>query len=76
MTTQSKKKPHPNSLANLSKTGTKPKYGERKKYCQLGLTPTARKRLEQMAQEWECRSMSELVEQIARGKFVLSRVEN
>ena len=63
-------------MANLSKTGTKPKYGEKKKYCQLGLTPTARERLRQLALEWKCGSMSELVEQIARGKFVLSRIKN
>ena len=73
MTLKSKRKINPNSLANLSKTGTKPKYGERKAYCHLGITPTAKERLKEMAHEWECGSMSEFVEQIARGKFVLSR---
>jgi hypothetical protein len=62
---------NPNSLENL-KPGSQPKYGERKRPLQLTVTPTAISGAQQVALELGCSTLSELVERIGRGAFVLS----
>jgi hypothetical protein len=62
---------NPNSLEN-HKPGSQPKYGERKRPLQLTVTPTAISGAQQVALELGCSTLSELVERIGRGAFVLS----
>ena len=64
---------HPNSLANLtSKTGRKPEFGARKKTRGVTLTDEAWEKLQLLASEHSCSSVSDLVERISRGLVEIS----
>ena len=59
---------HPNSLANLtSKSGRKPDFGERKKTRGVTLTDEGWENLKLLASEYDCSSVSDLMERISRG---------
>ena len=65
---------HPKSQANLEQGRLQTKYGEKKKVCRVTLTPTARKNLDQLAQQFTSDqkgrpSLSELLERLGRGKL-------
>lgn len=67
---------HPNSQANLEQGRLQTKYGEKKKVCQVSLTPTARKNLEQLAEQFakdgkRRTSLSDLLERLGRGQLEL-----
>ena len=64
---------NPNSRANLL---TEPRYGEKKKTLTLTVTPTGKTEAARIASELGCRSLSDLIEQIGRGKIRLEAVED
>lgn len=64
---------NPNSRANLL---TEPRYEEKKKTLTLTVTPTGKTEATRIAFEMGCRSLSDLIEQIGRGKIRVERVED
>ena len=64
---------NPNSKANLL---TEPRYGEKKKSLTLTVTPTGKIEATKIAHELGCRSLSDLIEQIGRGKMRVEPVED
>ncbi len=75
MASKTKRGQHPNSLANLENRGNTPKYGEKKTYLQMSLTPTAKEQWYELARSFGCRTPSDLAEKIGRGKFELVAIE-
>lgn len=67
---------HPNSQANLEQGRLQTKYGEKKKVYQVSLTPTARKNLEHLAEQFAKdrkgrTNLSDLFEKLGRGQLEL-----
>ncbi len=74
ITASYKRGEHPNSRSNLDEGRLQTKHGEKKKVCQVTLTPTARKNLEQLAKQFGKddkgrTSLSELFEKLGRGQL-------
>jgi hypothetical protein len=69
---------HPNSLANLkpNREGSKPRYGEKKKRRNVLVTDPGWEEVKAIAKEKFGLSISELVEQIGRGKFEVVEASN
>ncbi|MDJ0688738.1 MAG: hypothetical protein QNJ41_09520 [Xenococcaceae cyanobacterium MO_188.B32] len=61
---------HPNSLANLTSSGSVPARGEPKKKRNIAVTDTAWVQLRQYCQELGI-SVSEAIERIGRGEYRL-----
>ena len=64
---------NPNSRANLL---TEPRYGEKKKTLTLSVTPTGKEEAIRIATDLGCRSLSDLIEQIGRGKLRFESIED
>lgn len=67
----SKRKIHPQSLANLKHEGRPLAVGEPKKERVVTVSQTGWNGVKLMALDLECRGVSELLEKLGRRKFVL-----
>ena len=70
---------HPKSLENLKhspRTGGPPLYDENKERAGYTITPTAKSVFEKLAAKYELRSVSEAVEQVARGIIHVEDIED
>ena len=69
---------HQNSLANLkpNRSGSKPKYGEPKKKRTITVTDEGWDRVRQLMKGEYGMSLSEAIEQLARGEYMLVKVSD
>ena len=66
---------HPNSLANLSRKGSKSDRDELKRKRNIGVTNTAWEALKQLAKELGIKSVSELNEKLGRRELLIVKPE-